>query len=586
MPRAVTGAVFRLSIKTRRNGLVDGDAAHMNSAEVALAQLDAILDEQAAAAPPAAPAAPVPEAQQPTPAAIVACPTRRRVGNPTNEAPVASLPAGAAVALKRRRQPQPAAALPAAPVPKAARREQEAARRPCPQLLVPSAVVQRHVASQAARAKGKASEAELALFHAFQASKRAAQAAAQLVRKRAATAAAPAVPHHRRLRCEPYPVTGDWRIVGAQVAQIDDSTVRGVIIDCPKGWREVATTTGSLMIMRPAQLTRATLTAEEAARCVRPAAKDYVMMCTTCKATYTSGHFCPKCEIRLVFPPPPTPLVAARPSTEASGDDGANEEATANERNRRLAMEIGAPGEAPLASVLAAPPPQPTRRGSTPWSAADDAELTRLVQARGPRGWETIAAAMPGRTGKQCRFRWVNELDPAISKAPFTVDEVRTILVEHHWGNSWAKIARMLPGRTGNAVKNHWNGSLRRRFEHFVAEEVGPEAIQQQPSRREGPGARGRGAPTPAFDLSGPLLEKAIAACGLRAPWARPRGRPPPPPPPPRQPSRRSGRAPTSLVPRARPQPSRRSGRAPTPKVIVDDEGYNWVPASHLRAAR
>ena len=558
----------------------------MNSAEVALAQLDAILDEQAAAAPPAAPAAPVPEAQQPTPAAIVACPTRRRVGNPTNEAPVASLPAGAAVALKRRRQPQPAAALPAAPVPKAARREQEAARRPCPQLLVPSAVVQRHVASQAARAKGKASEAELALFHAFQASKRAAQAAAQLVRKRAATAAAPAVPHHRRLRCEPYPVTCDWRIVGAQVAQIDDSTVRGVIIDCPKGWREVATTTGSLMIMRPAQLTRATLTAEEAARCVRPAAKDYVMMCTTCKATYTSGHFCPKCEIRLVAVEQPTPLVAARPSTEASGDDGANDEATANERNRRLAEEIGAPGEAPLASVLAAPPPQPTRRGSTPWSAADDAELTRLVQARGPRGWETIAAAMPGRTGKQCRFRWVNELDPAISKAPFTVDEVRTILVEHHWGNSWAKIARMLPGRTGNAVKNHWNGSLRRRFEHFVAEEVGPEAIQQQPSRREGPGARGRGAPTPAFDLSGPLLEKAIAACGLRAPWARPRGRPPPPPPPPRQPSRRSGRAQTSLVPRARPQPSRRSGRAPTPKVIVDDEGYNWVPAKALRAAK
>lgn len=180
--------------------------------------------------------------------------------------------------------------------------------------------------------------------------------------------------------------------------------------------------------------------------------------------------------------------------------------------------------------------------GSAPWSQAEDEELARLVTARGPRRWPTIAAAMPGRTGKQCRERWHNQLDPAVSKAPFTVDEVRTILVEHHKrGNRWAEISRLLPGRTDNAVKNHWNASLRRRFERFVADEVQPQlALSRQAQQPHTHGADpvhdtgGAKFPAPGtssavsstlrrdaseqrtelhFELSGPLLEKALAAC-------------------------------------------------------------------------
>ena len=103
-------------------------------------------------------------------------------------------------------------------------------------------------------------------------------------------------------------------------------------------------------------------------------------------------------------------------------------------------------------------------------------ELTRLVTQRGPQRWPTIASAMStNRIAKQCRERWYDHLDPTVNKGPFTHDEVRTILVEHHkLGNKWATIAHLLPGRTDMAVKNYWTQSLRGRFELFAAEEVEP----------------------------------------------------------------------------------------------------------------
>ena len=55
--------------------------------------------------------------------------------------------------------------------------------------------------------------------------------------------------------------------------------MRGVVTDCLKGagYREVTTTTGAVVMLRPSQIVRATLTDEEALLCVRPTSrKDYV----------------------------------------------------------------------------------------------------------------------------------------------------------------------------------------------------------------------------------------------------------------------------------------------------------------------
>lgn len=74
-----------------------------------------------------------------------------------------------------------------------------------------------------------------------------------------------------------------------------------------------------------------------------------------------------------------------------------------------------------------------------------------------------MAARLPGRTGKQARERWLNQLRPGVRKKGWRMCDDRVILTAHaRVGNRWSGIAPMLGGRTDNAVKNRFNSTLRR----------------------------------------------------------------------------------------------------------------------------
>ena len=102
------------------------------------------------------------------------------------------------------------------------------------------------------------------------------------------------------------------------------------------------------------------------------------------------------------------------------------------------------------------------------WTAKEDKKLRNLVETTTSIKWNEIAFMHNfGRSGKQCRERYINQLDPSINWLPFTYEEDITIL---EWqlivGNRWTFIMKKLSGRTANQIKNRYNSLIKKSANH------------------------------------------------------------------------------------------------------------------------
>ena len=103
------------------------------------------------------------------------------------------------------------------------------------------------------------------------------------------------------------------------------------------------------------------------------------------------------------------------------------------------------------------------------WCPEQDNQLQSLVTVHGIHNWSLVAEQLNAnfagiqKTGKQCRERWCNKLDPSVNHSPWAKQEEGQLILSHmKFKNRWCDIAADLKGRHNNMIKNRFYSIFRK----------------------------------------------------------------------------------------------------------------------------
>ena len=130
------------------------------------------------------------------------------------------------------------------------------------------------------------------------------------------------------------------------------------------------------------------------------------------------------------------------------------------------------------------------------WSEREDKNLKRLINSKPQRksiNWESLSLQMKkqkiNRSGKQCRERWSNHVNPLLNKKKWKISEKKRLFDLHRKiGNKWKDLAVQFEGRSDNSVKNQFFCMVRKgirnclkfynfQFEYRFVKEVKPRVL-------------------------------------------------------------------------------------------------------------